>query len=253
MSMDVYPFMHPGRVRNGPLVACGSTAVCAVVGALSKLFVYAGTRLHTHNTHVLDDVVWRRAHGRPLITVCNHASTIDDPALWGLLRMRTFVPPTRLRWSLGAQEICYKNKLRVYQAGMDCAVDKLNEGGWVHIFPEAKVHQEDYLLPFRWGVARLIMDCDVAPLVVPIYHAGLAHIHPLEGGPLGGFLPRFFQPLHISVGEPIDTAGWRLEVAAQQQQKSGWRARDSRIWITQRVERAMHALKEDADRRIAAK
>lgn len=30
--------------------------------------------------------------------------------------------------------------------------------------------ENDEILPFRWGVGRLIMEADVKPIVVPIYH-----------------------------------------------------------------------------------
>lgn len=58
-----------------------------------------------------------------------------------------------MRWSLGAREVCHSNPLHalffrlgnvlpidrgqgIYQPIMNEMVDKLNEGMWLHIFPE---------------------------------------------------------------------------------------------------------------------
>ncbi|ORZ34886.1 acyltransferase-domain-containing protein, partial [Catenaria anguillulae PL171] len=149
---------------------------------------------------------------------------VDDPVMWGLLKNRTFVSRIDdLRWTLGAQELCFQNLplswfftcgkaipiIRgkgVYQVAMDYAVDRLNHGNWVHIFPEGRVHQEDTMLPFKWGVGRLIIDSKLPPLVVPIYHQGFAKMHPLNGG----WVPNpFASALHVTIGDAIDTAPWR--------------------------------------------
>ena len=39
--------------------------------------------------------------GRGLVSVCNHASTLDDPGLWGLLRLST-IASRHNRWSVAA-------------------------------------------------------------------------------------------------------------------------------------------------------
>ncbi len=58
------------------------------------------------------------------------------------------------------------------QEGVQIAIDKLNHGDWIHVFPEGKVNQSGTLLPFRWGVGKLIAECNVTPTGVPFYHRG---------------------------------------------------------------------------------
>ncbi|KNE57285.1 hypothetical protein AMAG_03017 [Allomyces macrogynus ATCC 38327] len=227
-------------------------AVCSVVGGASSLFLHGFTKLNVHGADKLHEAILARPKGTPLITVSNHASTLDDPIIWGALPFSIFnTRVNKLRWTLGAQEICYKNGplsyfftagktvpiVRghgVYQPAMDFATERLGKGDWVHIFPEGKVHQEDTMLPFRWGVGRLILDSTRPPLLLPIYHRGLARIHPLKGGPAAGWLPRPFLPLDISVGDPIDTSAWRDQHFVS--------ARDHRQWVTAQVEHAMESL-----------
>jgi len=69
---------------------------------------------------------------------------------------------------------------RINQTAIDHAVDILNRGGWVHIFPEAKISQnsiEKPLLPFKWGVGRLLTEPRLTPVVVPIIHHGTSSPH----------------------------------------------------------------------------
>ena len=45
-----------------------------------------------------------------LVTVSNHSSTIDDPAIFGaMLPALSSFNPDEMRWSLCSQEICFKN------------------------------------------------------------------------------------------------------------------------------------------------
>ena len=43
--------------------------------------------------------------------------------------------------------------------GVDYAIEKLNEGGWVHLFPEGRVNQQGVPLPFKWGAFKGVSKC----------------------------------------------------------------------------------------------
>lgn len=51
---------------------------------------------------------------------------------------------------------------------------QLDEGKWLHIFPEAKVHQakNKELLRFRWGISRVLMETKNDFEVLPIWLQG---------------------------------------------------------------------------------
>ena len=53
-----------------------------------------------------------RPEGEPLLTVANHASTLDDPAIVAaMLPWDIILRPSLLRWSLCAHEICFETPI----------------------------------------------------------------------------------------------------------------------------------------------
>lgn len=57
-----------------------------------------------------------------------------------------------------------------------------NRHAWIHIFPEGRVHQHPHrsMRYFHWGVARLILEADVCPDIVPMWIEGTDAVLPEE-------------------------------------------------------------------------
>ncbi len=88
----------------------------------------------------------------------------------------------------------------VFQEAMDVVVKKLNLGSWIHMFPGGSRNIDGSVGKIRNGVARLIAEPSITPIVVPIYHSGMNQI--LSRGEM---IPvAFGKRLYISVGSPID-------------------------------------------------
>lgn len=55
-------------------------------------------------------------------------------------------------------------------------------------------------LRFKWGVAKLILQCKTPPIIVPIWHEGFEHILP-NAPP---YIPQVGKKVTVVVGDPID-------------------------------------------------
>ncbi|KAK3997351.1 hypothetical protein QBC44DRAFT_280254 [Cladorrhinum sp. PSN332] len=76
---------------------------------------------------------------------------------------------------------------------------------WVHVFPEGLVHQHPQvdLRYFKWGLARLILEADPVPDILPMFIDGTQRCMPEDRG-FPRFLPRIGQKVHISFGEVLN-------------------------------------------------
>ena len=93
----------------------------------------------------------------------------------------------------------------IYQPAVDQALEILNRNGWFHVFSEGKVNQKFNLIPFRWGVGRLIMEAKVPPLVICFYHTGLHEVMPEPDIPSIFRLPRINKRISCRFGQVIDS------------------------------------------------
>ncbi|KAI6700302.1 hypothetical protein NL676_014626 [Syzygium grande] len=170
-------------------------AVFVAVGAFAKAVASLLNTTTVHNADTLLRLARHRPPGVPLLTVSNHMSTLDDPAMWGFKGFPS-TDATKARWVLAAEDICFKNAVLsyffrlgkcipitrgggIFQEHMNEALERLSDGEWLHTFPEGKVSQEDGpIRRLKWGTASLIDRAPVTPIVLPIVHHGLHEVMP---------------------------------------------------------------------------
>lgn len=244
----------PERFRL-PWRSC-SLLTLATVHVSMKLLLRL-QRVQVKNLERLKKVVWERPSGQPLVTVSNHTSCIDDPLMWGLLPTKVSLRE-QMRWIPAAKEICFSNKLLstvfslgrlvpvirgdgVYQQGLDFCIKRINEGKWVHVFPEGKVNMTGDNMRLKWGVGRMIAEAKRLPLVLPLWHMGINDILP-NGAP---YIPRLFKKFTVLVGDPIDFSS--LLPPPHSDDGGGGSAAELRKHITSAVQEKLHALKAQAE------
>lgn len=157
----------------------GRKAAFVATGLFAKTFLNYGYTTRVTNLDIFLEA-YRQAQieNRGLVTVMNHTSVLDEPFCWGILPNEHLLNPQHMRWTLGADNICFKNKFLsayfssgqvlstkrfgagIFQGSIDASVTLLspdlskytieNEytpkgenstARWVHMFPEALVHQ----------------------------------------------------------------------------------------------------------------
>ncbi|KAK3900249.1 hypothetical protein C8A05DRAFT_36120 [Staphylotrichum tortipilum] len=76
---------------------------------------------------------------------------------------------------------------------------------WVHVFPEGCVHQHAStdLRYFKWGLARLVLEADPVPDIVPMFVDGTQRVMPEDRG-FPRFLPRVGKTVRVAFGEVLD-------------------------------------------------
>lgn len=211
---------HPALWRGCSVVTIG------LLGGLSRLFLtrLSDTVVYTERESMSSLMKTCHSNKQPLITVSNHMSCLDDPMLWGALlsAKSLWTQWDSIRWIPGAEENCYNSRATnfvmslgkvmacrrgdgVYQPCMDFAVERLNLGESVHLYVEGKVNVSPTLPRIKWGVGRLVAECERPPVIVPFVHRGMATLLPIKPCGASTWLPLPFKKISIMVGNPIYT------------------------------------------------
>ncbi|MFH4974758.1 hypothetical protein AB6A40_001467 [Gnathostoma spinigerum] len=214
---NIMGFEFPWRLREDPSLLCKyrSYAVLTTVLAFSKcLFAFRLNKITVANRDKLLDLI--KDKSRPLITVANHRSNLDDPLVWALFTWREiFSNLSRIRYTLAAHNICFTNNwytrffslgrcvpvvrgAGVHQRGVDFCIEKLAQNAWIHVFPEGRVTPDP--IRIKWGVARLVMECPKPPVVLPIWIKHMADVWPSKKP----YYPRFGNDVSVTVGKELD-------------------------------------------------
>ncbi|KAF9622058.1 hypothetical protein IFM89_029342 [Coptis chinensis] len=189
-----------------------------VLGNVCHVFMHGLNHVQIYGAEKLQEALLHRQEGKPLLTVSNHVASVDDPfVIASLLPPSVMLDAHNLRWTLCATDRCFKNPATsaffqsvkvlpvsrgdgIYQKGMDMALSKLNNGAWVHIFPEGSRSRDGgrTMGSIKRGVGRLVMDADNVPLVVPFVHTGMQDIMPI-----GSKFPKIGKTVTVLIGDPI--------------------------------------------------
>jgi len=245
------PWPFPKVCGNPPFTVRSLWAV-PLIGIIVKVWLKVFNTTKLHNMDTLNDAISGRPKGVPLITVCNHYSCIDDPGIWGILRLRELTNARVMRWGAAAHDIAFTRKfynwffpagkavpivrgLGVYQQSMNFLLERLNRGEWLQLFPEGKVNMEREKMRMKWGIGRLIYDSNVTPIVLPFYHIGMNEILPNYKP----YIPRVGKRVTVLIGEPL-----QLGNLISQLREENASPEHARKIITDRIQEELWKLRE---------
>ncbi|TMW65972.1 hypothetical protein Poli38472_003737 [Pythium oligandrum] len=256
----------------------GRIPVIGTVTWVSKLYLRFLSTMKTEGLEHLLHQLENRPTKTPLITVSNHTSAVDDPAVISSVLPWKYALPWRARWIVTSQEYSFVlgqmvraffyggKSMPIWRGGgldqplLESIFDKVQQGKWVHIFPEGKIQQKaviggrtgevaDKLGRLKWGVGKLIARADVRPVVVPFYHTNMHKIMPQDDkNNLTSLIPQSGTTITVRFGEPIDFTDLFEKYREHRVvgSESDWttQAREYELYsaITKRIEDAILAL-----------
>ncbi|KAK6952985.1 hypothetical protein Daesc_005282 [Daldinia eschscholtzii] len=168
-----------------------------ITGGLLGSFFYAGQVLPTHRLK-------HSPHGG-----------LFQPTIQQAIRLLSSPPVTTPSSTLagGIQDISdpfTSGSMTFTTTGTDQYVSpsiySRNRHSWVHVFPEACVHQHPkmFMRYFKWGISRMILESEPMPDVLPMFIDGPQRVMPEDRG-FPRFLPRFPVKFRVAFGELLDT------------------------------------------------
>jgi len=158
-----------------------------------------------------------------------------------------------MRWTLAAADVCFTRECHsqffaygrtvpvirgegVYQQAMDFCVERMNDGAWVHAYPEGRVNAYDKSIRLKWGVGRLITECNTDPIVVPFCHLGMDDLLPNRTP----YIPRIGKRITVVIGNPMNFSEIRNKA------KEGTMSlRNARKVITDQIQDEFEALRNE--------
>lgn len=241
------------RLSGATTAACGLGFVVSsdfrefvtigALGTISTVWLRFLNHTHLHRGHILANALARTggppagvpARGgavssapRGVITVSNHASTVDDPGIVACLQPYAALwKPKRMRYVLCAEEACFRTSTMLQRAlgvladagralpiargggidqpSMRKLAGLLDRGEWVHMFPEGSTNPDPTTLKqFKRGVGHTVLDCVRPPTIIPFYHHGAQNVMPPPSDPDVMYVaPSGGHHIHILFGEPI--------------------------------------------------
>ncbi|CAL9207077.1 unnamed protein product [Musa hybrid cultivar] len=229
------------------------------IGNACYVFMHGLNDVKIYGAEKLHQALKQRPEGKSLLTVSNHVAAVDDPlVIASLLPPSVMLNAHDLRWTLCATDRCFRNPMLsaffhclkvlpvsrgdgIYQKGMDTALSKLNNGGWVHIFPEGSRSRDGgrTMGDAKRGVGRLVIDADTVPTVIPFVHTGMQEIMPI-----GTNFPRIGKQVTVLIGDPIFLDDLLIDKDDPQHVSTGI-LYDA---VTSRIGRQLQELKVQVDR-----
>lgn len=87
--------------------------------------------------------------------------------------------------------------------------DTIAHSNWVHIFPEAFVHQvypphENSMRYFHWGISRLLLESSRPPIVVPMFSHGFDKVIPEDKDADYSIFKKVGTQVQFRIGNPVD-------------------------------------------------